>query len=232
MVKTGFSKFLYLSIFCSLAGSWAHAEVEPQIARSEHDSQWQQLKEVDTRQANQRDFQGKAFLISGALLLGASIPGFYLSKDLFAQGAYSVGENLGIAAVGYGGYLWSTSADLSIFVRLVDQPDLSAEQKERLARDFVSEEHARNRRTLHIRALTHGLTAGLNALNAVTTLNTDLRLALGFLGLVNLLAAGHLLFLSDSQSSAAPGGITATVRFSPIAFATPSRIGLGLQGEF
>ena len=48
---------------------------------------------------------GWAYIVSGGIALGVSIPAYYLSDDLFAKVIYTAGETLGIAAVGYGSYL-------------------------------------------------------------------------------------------------------------------------------
>src|SRR4051794_8109941 len=49
--------------------------------------------------------EGWAYLVSGAVVLGISIPAYYLSTDLFAQAGYSAGQTLGLGAMGYGASL-------------------------------------------------------------------------------------------------------------------------------
>lgn len=76
---------------------------------------------------------------------------------------YSLGETLGIAAIGYGSYLTFVDTENSRFVRVLDTvPSLHRDQKEALASAYLLESADRGKSVRRIRALSHGLTAGLD----------------------------------------------------------------------
>lgn len=175
--------------------------------------------EVLDRQADQSVLEhrtnGWAYVISGGIVLGISLPGYYLSEDVFARGVYSVGETLGVAAIGYGAYLALIDGESARFRELLRKmPDLTPVQRDRLAQLFLEEAADRARRTRRIRAVTHGLTAALNLTNGVTASQRELQATLYFLGGINLLAAaGALLVESEEEKT---WHRLARVRVSPV----------------
>jgi hypothetical protein len=133
---------------------------------------------------------GWAYVISGTLALGVSIPGYYLSQDVFAQVIFSVGQNLGVASVGYGSYLLLVDQEYARFHRILKQaPQLGEQERESLAHQFLAENADRARNLRKIRVITHGLTAALNFVNGTTATNRELKTALYFLGGINTVAA-------------------------------------------
>jgi hypothetical protein len=153
---------------------------------------------IDDRNTN----EGWAYVISGGVALAASVPGYYLSEDIFARSVYSLGETLAVGAVGYGAYLILVSDDYVRFVRILDSsPTLSTSEKERLAYEFLHENAKRARAVRKIRVISHGLTAGLNFLNGATSDNRDLRTALYFVGAINVLAALSFAFKVSEEET-------------------------------
>ncbi len=133
---------------------------------------------------------GWAYIISGGIALGGSIPAYYLSKEIFSQAVFSIGQTLGVAAIGYGSYLVLIDDEYTSYLKLLrSAPRLSFEQKEALSRQFLIAASERSRNIRRIRVITHGLTAGLNFLNAFTSSQKDLKTALLFVGGINTLAA-------------------------------------------
>jgi hypothetical protein len=146
--------------------------------------------------------EGWAYVVSGGIALAASIPGYYLSEDVFARSVYSLGETLAVGSIGYGSYLILVSDDYARFVRILESsPTLSVTEKERLAYEFLNENAKRARAVRKIRVISHGLTAGLNFLNGATSGNRDLRTALYFIGSINVLAALSFLFKSSEEET-------------------------------
>jgi hypothetical protein len=146
--------------------------------------------------------EGWAYVISGGVALAASIPGYYLSEDVFARSVYSLGETLAVGAVGYGSYLILVSDDYVRFVRILESsPTLSPAEREKLAYEFLNENAKRARAVRKIRVISHSLTAGLNFLNGATTENRDLRTALYFIGAINVLAALSFLFKASEEEA-------------------------------
>lgn len=147
--------------------------------------------------------KGWGYVISGGVALAVSIPGYYLSEDIFARTIYSLGQTIGVGAVGYGSYLILVDDEIIRFHKVVSaQSTLSDFQKNELAKAFLEETAEQAKRTRHLRALTHGLMAGLNFLNAFTASHSDLRTALFFLGGVNtLVSITSLLSVSDEEKA-------------------------------
>lgn len=146
--------------------------------------------------------EGWAYVISGGIALAASIPGYYLSDDVFARSVYSLGETLAVGAVGYGSYLILVSDDYVRFVRILESsPTLSSAEREKLAYEFLNENAKRAKAVRKIRVISHSLTAGLNFLNGATTENRDLRTALYFIGAINVLAALSFLFKASEEET-------------------------------
>ena len=180
---------------------------------------------------------GWAYILSGAVTLTVSIPAYYLSTDLFARVIYTVGETLGVAAIGYGSYLVLIDNDYTRYKRIIDRvPNLTAPQKDNLARIFLDENAERARRVRRIRVITHSLTAALNFLSAATSSQSELRTSLYFIGGVNTLAA--LGFgLKKSEEEKLIDGIAPTASLALITAATDAGVatpalGLGLNFRF
>jgi hypothetical protein len=145
-------------------------------------------KSLDVSRSSHLD--GWAYLVSGVAALGISLPAYYLSDDLFAKAVYSLTETMSVAAVGYGSYLVLVDDDLTRFVRIVKGTSgLTLANRNQLASLYLREGADRARSVRKIRVISHGLTAALNFVNAVTASQRDLATALYFLGGVNTLAA-------------------------------------------
>ena len=133
---------------------------------------------------------GWTSVISGGATLGVSIPGYYLSHDLFAKGIYTVGKLLGVAAVGYGTYLILSEDDYTRFHRVIEGvPELPNHARNRLAEEFLRESLDRARTLRKIRAITHSVAAGLHLIDGFATTNENLKIANFFLVGINTVAA-------------------------------------------
>jgi hypothetical protein len=142
---------------------------------------------------------GWAYVISGTVSLGVSVPGYFLSEDVFAKAVYSITETLGAASVGYGAYLLLVDDDFTRFERILARAELTPEERNRLARRFLEENADRARNVRKIRVISHSLTAGLNFLNAATSSQRDLSTALYFVGGINTLAAITFAFRKSEE---------------------------------
>ncbi|MGK5081720.1 hypothetical protein WDW37_00320 [Bdellovibrionota bacterium FG-1] len=136
------------------------------------------------------------------MALGVSIPAYYLSDDIFAKAVYTVGETLGIAAVGYGSYLVLIEDDFSRFQRIIKGvPELSLAQLDHLAEQFLEENAQRARQVRTIRVITHSLAAGLSLLDGTTSSDQNLKIAHLFLGGINTLAALSFGFSKSEEEN-------------------------------
>jgi len=168
---------------------------------------------------------GWAYIVSGGVALGLSIPGYYLSKDVFARSVYSVGETLGVASIGYGSYLVLIEDDHSRFLKILERvPQLSVEEKNRLSHLFLWENSERARKVRKIRVISHSLTAGLNFLSAATSKNRDLKTALYFIGGINVLAALNFGFRASEEEM-----VFKKASMEPELLLGPKFVGLGFH---
>ncbi|MBI4924838.1 MAG: hypothetical protein HY843_02850 [Bdellovibrio sp.] len=160
---------------------------------------------------------GWAYMISGALVLGGSIPGYYLSKEIFSKVIYTAGQNFGIAGIGYGAYLAFIDNDYKRFENILQKtPELTREQKNKLAYYFFKDRAEQAKRIRMIRVVSHGLSAGLNILNGLTSDSKELGLALFFLGGVNVLASIGLLFSQSAEEKMLTSSFSATPKFAAL----------------
>jgi hypothetical protein len=170
---------------------------------------------------------GWAYVISGGVVLGLSIPMYYLSEDVFARVVYTAGQTLGVAAVGYGSYLVLIENDYARFKGVVDRvPSLTPGQRNQLAWSFLEDNAARARSVRKIRVISHGLTAGLSFLSGSTTSNRELRTAQYFIGGINVLAA--LSFGLGSSEEEDLAGQAKRASLSPSLGPTAGPLGAGL----
>lgn len=140
--------------------------------------------------ASENHTNGWAYIISGGVTFGISIPAYYISEDVFAKAIYMVGETLGIASIGYGSYLVLIENDYSRFHRVIHGvPGLSHSEKNDLSERFLEENAKSARNVRKIRVITHSLVAGLNFLDGFTTSNQDLKISHFFLAGINTIAA-------------------------------------------
>lgn len=148
------------------------------------------LKEKANKIDSENTKNGWAYIISGSVALAVSIPAYYMSEDIFAKAIYSLGQTLGVVAVGYGSYLVLVADDYSRFVGVIDKARmLDQHEKNELAEVFLRENASRARNIRKIRVICHSLTAGLNFMSAATTGHRELQTALLFIGGINALAA-------------------------------------------
>lgn len=164
-------------------------------SQSKEESAWNVLNEKADRIENERSNRGWGYVFSGAVATAISVPAYFLSQDVFSKAVFSIGQTLGVAAVGYGGYLISVNDELASFRQIVRSvPEVTLHAREALARQYLIKNGETVRKVRRIRIITHGLTAGLNFTNAFTSSNAELKNSLYFLGGINLLAVIGLAF--------------------------------------
>ncbi len=167
---------------------------QPPAYQTPRPSVWPSAYEILDRKAKTIDSSnsttGWAYIVSGAVALGISVPMYYLSDDVFAQAVYGIGQTLGVGAVSYGSYLVLIENDYLRFKMMLDKTsDLTPSQRDRLSAEFLRDNAARAKNVRKIRVIGHGLTAALNFLSAATSSNREIKTAFFFLGGINTLAA-------------------------------------------
>jgi hypothetical protein len=145
-------------------------------------------REVELQKEKDRR-NGISYIISGTLALVGGIWGESVSEDTAEKGIYTVFQTIGVASVGYGAYTWQIGGEERSIYQTLQYSKFTAEQKTHYLRVYNFQKKERERRDHLIRAVTHGLIAGLNFYNGSQQKQDGLKTTLYFIGGVNLLAA-------------------------------------------
>ncbi len=142
------------------------------------------------------DYQnGLSYVISGSLALAGGLWGEAIADDSVEKGIYAVFQSIGIASVGYGAYLWQVGGEeRALYHALAQTQGLSDADRTRFLRTYFAQRKQRLKREKLIRAITHGLVAGVNIYNATRQDERGVRDALYFIGGINVLAAVSFSF--------------------------------------
>lgn len=138
---------------------------------------------------------GLSYLISGSLALVGGLVGQNISTDPLEKGVYTVFQTIGVASIGYGIYKWKLGDEERwMYETLTNAQGLSAAHKATVMNSYFEQKRERQRREKIMRAITHGLIAGLNFYGATQQKSDNLKNALIFLGGVNTLAVISFTF--------------------------------------
>lgn len=157
-------------------------------------SKWDEFAEAVKVQQEQDRINGLSYIISGSLALAGGIWGNGIASDPAEKGVYTVFQTIGIASIGYGSYIWQIGEEERAIYDSLQYSKLTPEQKSQFLRAYRYQRTEKLRKDKIIRAVTHGLIAGLNFYNASQQENTSLKNTLNFIGGVNLLAAISFTF--------------------------------------
>lgn len=192
---------------CNLAGRFSSALIlilslsmpslgfaSEDIKINEETIRWEQYaKEIERQE--RRDYRnGLSYIISGSLALAGGIWGAGITDDNIEKGIYTVFQTIGIASVGYGAYTWKVGGEERDLYKTLNDVRLTPEQKTLFLRSYYSQKKESEKRERYIKAITHGLIAGLNFYNASQQKQDSIKNGLNFIGGVNLLAAISFTF--------------------------------------
>jgi hypothetical protein len=138
---------------------------------------------------------GLSYLISGSLALVGGLVGQNISTDPLEKGVYTIFQTIGVASIGYGIYKWRLGDDERwMYETLSTSEGLTPTQKASVMKSYYQQKKDRLRREKIMRAITHGLIAGLNFYGATQQKSENVKNALIFLGGVNTLAVISFTF--------------------------------------
>lgn len=158
------------------------------FALSSDSVDWNIYSQEMVEQIEKDRLNGFSYIISGTLALVGGIVGDQLAKDPSEAAAYTLFQTIGVASVGYGFYVWQIGErDRSIYETL-NLSGLSQAQKNQYLRAHFSYLEQFRKKDRLIRAITHGLIAGLNFYNGSRQKQDSLKNTFNFIGRVNLLA--------------------------------------------
>lgn len=174
--------FYFLLLICTLSPASAQESNFNYAKWEDFSKQVEQQKKLDKQ-------NGISYIISGSLALAGGIWAASLSEDIAERGIYTVFQTIGIASIGYGAYVWDIGGEERSIYTTLSNSQLSKEQKSQFLNAYNLEKKEREKRDRRIRAVTHGLIAGLNFYNSSQQKSQSLKNTLNFIGGVNLLAA-------------------------------------------
>lgn len=137
---------------------------------------------------------GLSYVISGSLALVGGILGNNVAEDTAEKGIYTVFQTIGVASIGYGAYTWQIGGEERSIYQTLQYSKLTPEQKTQFLKAYHYQRKEKEKRDRYIRAITHGLIAGLNFYNSSQQKQDSLKSTLNFIGGVNLLAAISFTF--------------------------------------
>jgi hypothetical protein len=181
-------KFKYIVIL-TLIGTISKNTLAAESEFKFDKSSWAEFShEVELQKERDRR-NGYSYVISGSLALIGGIWGNSISEDTAEKGIYTIFQTIGVASVGYGAYVWQIGGEERSIYQTLQYSKLSSEQKSQFLQAYNFQRKEREHRDRIIRAVTHGLIAGLNFYNATQQSQAGLKNTLFFVGGVNLLAA-------------------------------------------
>jgi hypothetical protein len=183
-----FKIFIIISIFIFGKNSYAEEDFKYNNLKWEDFS-----KEVELQKEKDRK-NGLSYVISGSLALVGGILGNNVAEDTAEKGIYTVFQTIGVASIGYGAYTWQIGGEERSIYQSLQYSKLTPEQKTQFLRAYNYQRKEKEKRDRYIRAITHGLIAGLNFYNASQQKQDSLKSTLNFIGGVNLLAAVSFTF--------------------------------------
>ena len=162
---------------------------------SENARDWLKFsKRVDERREHDR-VNGIAYIISGALILIGGSIGYNNTTDPLSKLAFTFSQGLGISGAGYGVYMYQVSGEDREFVDFVRRTHLlSLVQQDEITKNYLDVREEDKKSVAVIRAVAHGLVAGMTIYNASRESNPDLRNGLYIIGGVNALTALSFTF--------------------------------------
>lgn len=175
-------------IFSATQVSWAQDEFKFNSLK------WDEFsKEVELQKEKDRR-NGLSYIISGSLALIGGVLGNNVAEDTAEKGIYTVFQTIGVASIGYGAYAWQIGGEERSIYQTLQYSKLTPDQKSQFLRAYAYQRKEKEKRDRYIRAVTHGLIAGLNFYNASQQKQEGLKGTLNFIGGVNLLAAISFTF--------------------------------------
>lgn len=165
-----------------------------EVKTSNEALRWEQYAKEMERQEHEDYRNGMSYIISGSIALAGGLWGDTITKDYMEKGIYTIFQTIGVASIGYGAYVWKIGSNDRSFYKMLELSKLSVEQKMLLLRSYNHQKKMTEKHERFIRAITHGLIAGLNFYSASRQKNDSVKNGLNFIGGVNILAAVSFTF--------------------------------------
>ncbi|MBL7542948.1 MAG: hypothetical protein JNL11_03985 [Bdellovibrionaceae bacterium] len=165
-----------------------------EVSVNESTITWENYSKETEQQEKTDRRNGISYIISGSLALAGGILGGGLTDDNLEKGIYTIFQTIGVASVGYGAYIWKIGGEERMINKTLNTSRLTPEQRTQFLRSYYTQKKASEKRERQIKAITHGLIAGLNFYNASQQKQDSIKSGLYFIGGVNLLASISFTF--------------------------------------
>lgn len=199
--------FLHRQSICNWAGRFSSAflliltlllpgvcAAFDEVSVNESTITWENYSKETEQQEKTDRRNGISYIISGSLALAGGILGGGLTDDNLEKGIYTIFQTIGVASVGYGAYIWKIGGEERMINKTLNTSRLTPEQRTQFLRSYYTQKKASEKRERQIKAITHGLIAGLNFYNASQQKQDSIKSGLYFIGGVNLLASISFTF--------------------------------------
>jgi|GEM_PF-5494639 len=181
---------LFSLIFCLILFMQSPAFAAPS-------AEWAKVLEKAEKENSLQKQNGWSHVISGSLVGVGGLIGSSITEDPLEKGLYSVFQTIGIASIGYGFYLSRVDDEDTLLLKTIQSSSITSDQKFSLWKAYRERKAVRSKREDSVRAITHGLIAGINFLNASQQKQAGIRNSLLFIGGANVLAAISYSFSFD-----------------------------------
>lgn len=158
---------------------------------------WARLLEKSEKENLLQRQNGWSYIISGTLVGAGGLIGSSITEDPAEKGLYSIFQTIGIASIGYGFYLSRVDNEDTLLLKTIQSSSITSDQKFALWKAYQQRKAVRANREDSVRAITHGLIAAVNFLNASQQKQAGIRNSLIFVGGANVLAAISYSFNFD-----------------------------------
>lgn len=166
----------------------------PPVVAQEESKEWIDFA-LETKNLEKKQIKnGISYIISGSLALVGGILGDSVAADPAEKGIYAIFQTIGVASIGYGAYTWQIGGEERTLYQALQGSNLNPTQKADFLESYKLQRKLREKNERVIKAITHGLIAGLNIYNASRQQQETVQSALYFVGGVNLLAAVSYTF--------------------------------------
>lgn len=150
---------------------------------------WEEFSKKVKMKTDKEQEEGRAYMISGGLLLVGSLVGYHNAHTTIEKLGYSIAQSLGVGGIGYGSYLYNIGGEERVIYTTIYQTEIGTKEKDALVRSYTTQWKENKQRDKLIRIVTHSLVGVLNIYNGSRATEDDLRQGLYAIGGINLLAA-------------------------------------------
>lgn len=155
---------------------------------------WKAFERTEIKQENTAYITGLSYILSGAIAIGSGFAGQNIATDPLEKGTYTLFQVIGVAAIGYGAYVWIVGGEDHLLYTTLHDTNLSNDQRTQVLQSYGTHRRERERRERIVQAITHAMISGLTIYTATQQGKGPVQNGLYVIGGINALAAIHYTF--------------------------------------